>query len=175
MGSNVRYTRDGHRYDIRVRLEGPRPRQILRRESARSSAIPTGELVPMKDLVTIVEKPSLQTISRRNRERAISVYANMTPGHSQQEVLKKVEEIGKKILPSGYHVVLTGSAQTYRESFQSLAVAMLLGIVVSYMGPRVAVQFLHPAGERADGAAVLHLGRVPSRSSSRASRSTCSA
>src|SRR5262249_17117274 len=51
----------------------------------------------------------------------------------QQEALKAVEQIARTGLPAGYHIVLTGSAQTFRDSLQSLLFALLLGIFVSYM------------------------------------------
>ena len=34
-------------------------------------------------------------ISRLNRARAITVYGNPGPGHSQQEALKRLKELGK--------------------------------------------------------------------------------
>ena len=93
----------------------------------------SGEVVKLSELVDLVEKPALQTISRLNRARAITVYANLAPGHSQQDVLKAVEKLGLKELPPGYFLKLTGSAQSFKESFQSLLYAMLLGLLVSYM------------------------------------------
>jgi multidrug efflux pump subunit AcrB len=41
--------------------------------------------------------------------------------------------VASKILPPQYHVVLSGSSQTFGESFQSLIVALILGIFVAYM------------------------------------------
>jgi len=56
-----------------------------------------------------------------------------------------VETLAKTTLPPGYYLKLSGSAQSFRESFQGLIFAMLLGILVSYMV--LASQFnsfLHP-------------------------------
>jgi HAE1 family hydrophobic/amphiphilic exporter-1 len=47
--------------------------------------------------------------------------------------LEKAQEICKKFLPSGYHVVLSGSSQTFQESFESLVFALIFGIFVAYM------------------------------------------
>ena len=73
------------------------------------------------------------TISRKNRERAISVYANIKAGHSQQDVLQSVQDTAKKILPPDYHIILSGSSQTFKESFDSLIFALILGLFVAYM------------------------------------------
>jgi HAE1 family hydrophobic/amphiphilic exporter-1 len=132
MTSNTQYPKERHRYDIRIRLVGEE-----RDRAANVNALRVrnnrGQLIPLSQVVRIEEKPTLQIISRRNRERAVSVYANVAQGHSQEEALKLVEKRGKELLPPGYHIVLTGSAQTYRETLQSLLYAMLLGIFVSYM------------------------------------------
>jgi multidrug efflux pump subunit AcrB len=74
----------------------------------------------------------MQSITRIDRQRAISVFANPAHGHSQQEALNFIQEEAKK-LPPGYRIVLSGSAQTFQESFQSLIVALILGIFVAYM------------------------------------------
>jgi HAE1 family hydrophobic/amphiphilic exporter-1 len=79
------------------------------------------------------EKPSLLTISRYNRERAITVFANIAPGKSQSDAMDFCVQAAKEILPDGYHLVPSGSSQAFTESFQSLMVALILGIFVAYM------------------------------------------
>jgi HAE1 family hydrophobic/amphiphilic exporter-1 len=104
-----------------------------------------GQFIALSQLVTTQQKSSLMLISRLNRARAITVYANPAPGHSQQEGLKWIQETGKKMLPPGYYIKLTGSSQSFQESFQSLMFALIFGVVVSYMV--LASQFnsfLHP-------------------------------
>ena len=91
-----------------------------------------GALVPLSSLVTEEMRPALQAITRRDRERAISLYANIAPGHAQDEVLALVEKLGKDA-PPGYRVVLGGSSSTFRESFSGLIFALVLGIIVSFM------------------------------------------
>lgn len=139
-----RYKEGGRRYDIRMRLlkgQRLRPEDIGRlRVRARS-----GELVSLADVVSVEEHPSLQSIVRRNRERAITVTASVAPGHTQAECLAAIEGMAREALPEGYRVVFSGSAQTYREALASLLFALWLGIVVAYM--ILASQFnsfLHP-------------------------------
>ena len=127
-----KYTRNGRRYDIRVRLI---PTQRTRSEDIRKLWIwnNRGEMVQLKDVVTVTERPSYLSITRKNRERAISLFANVAPGKSQETALQETERIAKGDLPEGYHVVFGGSSQTFKESMQSLRFALLLGIVVAYM------------------------------------------
>ena len=127
-----KYTRGGRRYDVRVRLI---PGQRTKAEDIEKLWVwnNRGELVQLKDLVTITEKPSYLSITRRSRERAITLFANIAQGKSQQAALEEVERIAKEVLPEGYHAAFGGATQTFRESFQSLLFALLLGLAVAYM------------------------------------------
>lgn len=127
-----KYSKGGHRYDVRVRLmpsERNRPEDI----SALFVRNNRGELIRLSEVVTIEQKPSLQGISRQARERAISVYANVAPGSSQAQAIEHVQKIAASTLPEGYRAVISGSAQTFQESFDSLVLALSLGLIVSYM------------------------------------------
>jgi len=128
----AKYTRGGRRYDARVRLrpeDRAQPSDIGRLWVRNNR----GELIQLSDVVRLEEHEALQTITRRGRERAISVYANVAAGKSQTDAIRAVEQIAKEVLPEHYFLVLSGSAQTFREAFTSLLFALCLGIVVSYM------------------------------------------
>jgi hydrophobe/amphiphile efflux-1 (HAE1) family protein len=127
----ARYRDAGRRYDVRVRLlqdERLRPEDIGGLY-VRNNA---GRLVTLAQVTQVSVQPSLQSITRKQRERAVTVFANPAPGVSQEEALKKVEEIGRT-LPEGYRVVLSGSSQVFRESVSALFFAMGLGLFVAYM------------------------------------------
>ena len=127
-----KFTNDGRRYDVRLRLktsERIKPEDILALQVRNSH----GELVPISNFVTVETVQTLQTITRRNRQRSVSVFANVGPGKSQAAVLERIQEVGKKMLPPGYQIFLGGSAQTFIESFNSLYYVLLLGIIVAYM------------------------------------------
>jgi HAE1 family hydrophobic/amphiphilic exporter-1 len=139
-----KYTRDGKRYDIRIRLV---PGQRLQAENISDLMVwnNRGEMVQLKDVVRINKEPTPQTITRRNRERAITLFANVATGKSQSDALKAVTDISKTVLPEGYGAVFSGSTQTFQDSFSSLYWALLLGVIVAYMV--LASQFnsyLHP-------------------------------
>jgi hydrophobe/amphiphile efflux-1 (HAE1) family protein len=126
-----KYSTGGRRIDVRLKLlasQRSRPEDIARlRVRTRS-----GDLVPLSSLVTYEEQPALQAITRRDRERAISIYANVAPGHSQDEAIRYVESLSKD-LPVGYRVVLGGASVAFRESMSSLVFALFLGVVIAYM------------------------------------------
>ncbi len=122
----------GRRYDIRVRLLAPqraRPEDIDRLLVRTAS----GSLVRLGDLVRIEQRPTLQAITRRDRERAITVFANVAPGASQAKALDVTVDLARGILPDGYRAVPSGSSQAFQESFASLIFAFVMGLVVAYM------------------------------------------
>jgi multidrug efflux pump len=126
-----KYSTGGRRIDVRLKLlasQRSRPEDIARlRVRTRS-----GDLVPLSSLVAYREEPALQAITRRDRERAITVFANVAPGHSQNEAIKYVETLGKD-LPLGNRIVLGGASMAFRESMSSLIFALFLGIAIAYM------------------------------------------
>jgi hydrophobe/amphiphile efflux-1 (HAE1) family protein len=133
----------GRRVDIRARLltsQRSRPEDIGALQ-VRSSG---GALLPIAPLVVQEERPVLQSISRIDRERAISIFGNVAPGKSQSEALAKVNDMAKD-LPIGYRVVLGGQATQLEDTTSSLIFALIVGILVAYMV--LASQFnsfLHP-------------------------------
>ncbi len=145
VGGNIvgKFSTGGRRIDVRMRLlaaQRSRPEDLgLVRVRASN-----GELVPLTLVTTQQEVPVLQSISRIDRERAISITANVGAGHSQAEAMDKVKELGSK-LPLGYRVVAGGQASQLEETTGGLAFALLVGVLVAYMV--LASQFksfLHP-------------------------------
>ena len=124
------YSKNGHRYDIYVQLE----KSSDPRDEFKSLLIANdlNNLIPLSQVSSVVEKPSLQQVTRVNRQRAITIYANMAPGASQEKALSFIA--GKaKALPPTYFVSQSGAAKTFQESFNSLIFALVLGIIVAYM------------------------------------------
>ncbi|MCX6117731.1 MAG: efflux RND transporter permease subunit [Proteobacteria bacterium] len=128
----AKFSKGGRRFDVRMSLppEDKSTSEVIKQLKIRNN---TGELIPLKNLVTIENRKGLQSISREDRQRAINVRANVGPKSSQAEAMNITKDIIEKNLPSGYTYVVGGSAKTFKESFSSLIIALLLGILVSYM------------------------------------------
>ena len=127
-----KFTKDGRRYDVRLRLN---PEERLTPEDVNQLTVRTayGEIIPLSAVVKLETVKTLQTISRVNRQRSISVTANLAPGASQSTALAEATRIAGELLPAGYTFNLEGGAKTFEESFQSLWFAFLLGLIVAYM------------------------------------------
>ena len=138
-----KYSVDGRRVDVRMRLLKDQRASVndLERLKVRADS---GALVPLEALTRPDEKPALQAITRLDRERAITVFGNIAPGHSQEEAIEEVERLAAT-LPAPYQAILGGASVAYRESMASLVFALAMGIIVAYMV--LASQFnsfLHP-------------------------------
>jgi HAE1 family hydrophobic/amphiphilic exporter-1 len=127
-----KYSSEDRRYDIRVQLE---PGQRVSSSDIDGVWVwnNRGERVELKDVVKIVERPTALTITRRARERAISVYANVAPGKSMTDALAAAQRIAREVLPEGYRAVLGGTSQTFKESSNGMGMVFILGILVAYM------------------------------------------
>jgi HAE1 family hydrophobic/amphiphilic exporter-1 len=125
------YPKDGHRYNIRVKVEKSSNEvdelKNLLIGNSRSN------LIPITQVTKSETKASLQSVSRVDRQRAISIYANLKGNASQQAALNFIFAKGKEVLEPGYTVQQTGTSKTFQESFQSLIFALILGFLVAYM------------------------------------------
>ena len=134
---------DGLRVDIRAQLLST---QRTRPEDIGELLVRTasGATVPMKLLVAEQEMPVVQSITRIDRERAITITGNPAPGHAQKEGLDLVQQLGAD-LPQGYSVVLGGQSTQLQDTTSSLLFALGIGILVAYMvlGSQFN-SFLHP-------------------------------
>jgi HAE1 family hydrophobic/amphiphilic exporter-1 len=127
-----KFKEGGRRFDIRVRLLGP--------QRERPEDIPLlwvrgngGQLVRLSDVVRIEQQPTLQAITRKDRERAITIFANVAPGADQADAIAASLRVARDVLPDGYRAIPSGSSQAFQESFDSLKFAFVLGIIVAYM------------------------------------------
>jgi hydrophobe/amphiphile efflux-1 (HAE1) family protein len=138
-----KYSSAGRRLDVRLRmLLAERLRQEdIGKIYVRSAS---GRMVPVSSMVSVSEQPVLQAINHIDRERSITVYGNVAPGHSQSEALGVVDGLSKGF-PVGYHAVLGGQSSDFTTSIHSLLFALIFGIAVAYM--ILAAQFnsfMHP-------------------------------
>jgi hydrophobe/amphiphile efflux-1 (HAE1) family protein len=126
------YPRSGHEDQIEVRLQADQ-----RTQEAQISDLYVrnnrGEVVPLRDVVALNKVSALQQITRDQRQRTITLYANVAPGKSQADALAKVKELAKQVLPPGYFLVFNAGSTAFTDSMRDLGIALLLGIVVAYM------------------------------------------
>lgn len=127
-----KYKSEGKRYDVIVRLSEPQREtaQDILRLYARNNR---GELIGLNDIVTVEEYKGLNIINRRDRQRSVTISANLERDKKLSDALSDMRRIAKEILPEGYTISLSGKAETFAESYVSLLFALALAAVITYM------------------------------------------
>jgi multidrug efflux pump len=127
-----RFKDKGRRYDVRARLlSGQRARpEDVGRLRVRTKG---GELVPLSSLVTVDTRPTLLQVTRRGRERAITISANVPQGKSQARAVEAAQRIAAEGMPEGYRATLGGASQALEETGREILFALALGVALAYM------------------------------------------
>jgi len=137
------YREGGEEYDIRVRLDNAHRR---RQQGIRRVMFSTPDgLVPIDALGRIDRQRGLSEITRKNRQRMVSVSANLSSGTLVEKVnaiQERVEEMG---LPRGYRVEYAGDIEMLGESFSEIYRALVLAIILTYLVLAAILEsFIHP-------------------------------
>lgn len=94
---------------------------------------PSGAQISVGQVATITKIEAPQQITRSNQVRQVQITSDIS-GRPLSEVTSEVsKQLATMKLPDGYYIVQGGQAKDMAESFQSLALAMLLAIVLVYM------------------------------------------
>jgi HAE1 family hydrophobic/amphiphilic exporter-1 len=136
-------TADGQRWDVRLKLD-----EVFRQKAADLLAFKirstTGQLVSMSSLVSIADGTGPAKIDRQNRQRQITVYANLN-GKALGQAVTETEAVAKSKVPATMTTDWAGMGDIMRESFGYLFGALLLAIIIVYLVLAAQFEsFLHP-------------------------------
>jgi multidrug efflux pump len=105
----------------------------------------SGELIPLSNLVQLVEFADSISLNRYNRVRAITLEANLEAGYSLGEALTYLEGLVEEYLPGQVIIDYKGQSRDYKFAGESLLFIFGLGIMVVFLV--LAAQFeswIHP-------------------------------
>ncbi|HOI05587.1 MAG TPA: efflux RND transporter permease subunit [Deltaproteobacteria bacterium] len=133
----------GRRYDVRVRLN-PEHRMTPADIGRLYVRAVDGKLVELSNVLSIVEAGGASSITRKDRQRALWIFANLED-KTLGSAMDDLDAVSAKILPKGYKGVYLGEAEEMGKSFRYLMFAILLGILLAYMVLAGQFEsFLHP-------------------------------
>lgn len=130
----AKFNDDGRRVDVVVKSDPrftPQGLGDLGKIVIRNSR---GQLVPLANLIKARDTLAPVSISRENRERVISVRANLAEGNYLGPVLTKLRVDGKAALVGDVRLdESSGASGDFSKIFKDLIFALILGVVVAYM------------------------------------------
>jgi len=139
------YIDRGQEYD--VVLEGERSAQQtptdIENIYVRSSR--SNELIPLSNIVKLVERADSGTLNRYNRVRAVTLEANLADNLSLGDALSYLENLVKENLPETAIVDYKGQSRDFKSSSSSILFAFILGVLIVFLV--LAAQFeswVHP-------------------------------
>ena len=136
------YSEGGRSYDVKIRLQEPyrdRPDDLRNVILYTSDKDPIP--VPVGAFADVQVTSGEAEISHSNKLRAVTVEANLNNDVALGEAVNFTETQVEPNLPPGISIQTAGEADIMVESFQSLAFALILAIVLIYM--ILASQFNH--------------------------------
>ncbi len=90
-------------------------------------------LIPLSNFISYNLSPGYNVINRYNRQYSFTLYANVTGGKSVGDATVEVENLLKKVLPSGYTYEIGGQTKEFKRTFGYLSLALLVAIIAVYM------------------------------------------
>lgn len=120
-------------YDIQVRLkQGDRNDQ----ETIARLFVPSsrGGLVNLENLVKLESSTASSRIDRIDRQRQVSIRANVAPGFALADRIQALRDaVDKMDMPQGYSTTVSGRARELEKTFTEFIIAFLLSIAFMYM------------------------------------------
>ncbi len=141
------FNENGEQYEVHIRAAKPNrsDADVIKEITVPSSAQPGGS-VPLSQVVRFAQGTGPSQIYRLNRQRQLTLMANILPGASQATVQEKMTEIVKRLnLPPGYTYGVSGNSREQVKAFGAFMAAFALSLIFMYL--ILAAQFeswVHP-------------------------------
>jgi multidrug efflux pump len=128
----TRFEVNGEQYDVYLQLaaEDRASPESLSRIYLRA---PSGEMVQLSNVVSVVETVGPRDLRRFNQLRAVTVSANLNPGYALGDGIAVLEQAAATVLPGTVQTDLAGQSREFRSAGQSLVVVFLLALAFIYL------------------------------------------
>ncbi len=105
----------------------------------------SGELIPLANLVEVSETAVALELPRYNRQRALTLSADIAPGHTLDTALAAVRQVVQEQLPAAATIDYKGESLEYIRSQGSVLFVFAVAILVAYLVMAAQFEsFLHP-------------------------------
>jgi HAE1 family hydrophobic/amphiphilic exporter-1 len=91
-----------------------------------------GQLVPVKELISLKRVYGPETVTRNNLYNAVTINGVPKPGYSTGDAIKAIEETTAQVLPRGYGIEWTGMTREEKSSGSQMIFTFILSLVFVY-------------------------------------------
>ncbi|MBU0672626.1 MAG: efflux RND transporter permease subunit, partial [Candidatus Margulisbacteria bacterium] len=128
----TKYREGGDEYDVFVRLkqEGRKSLEDIKNIYVTNR---TGSNITLGNIASVALSRGPQVIERKNQQRIVMIQADYF-GRAFGDVIADVRRIVRNTpLPADVTIKIAGSAEQINESFRSLTISLLLGLILIYL------------------------------------------
>ena len=124
-------TIDNQEVDVVIKGDGSASKSL---DALRSMTIatPTGALIPLSAVAEVNVELAPQTINRFNQNRVITISGDTISGASSDMGSKLTDLLESYTLPEGYTAEIAGSYAQLMDTFESLALALIVALGLVY-------------------------------------------
>jgi len=138
------FNRLGKEYPIIVQqyLSDRRNKEGISKISVRSET--NGKLISLANLVNFKEEGTAKELARYNRQRAVTISANISESYTLTEAIKFLEEVMADIAPEN-QITWKGKSEEIKETSNELFIIFALALLTSYLVMAATFNsFIHP-------------------------------
>ena len=93
----------------------------------------TGQLITLESLAEVEEVASAQRLSHNQKQKSITLKANLVPGYTLGQALDFLDEQALSMLPSDIVIDYAGESKDFRENQSSILMVFGLALLVAYL------------------------------------------
>ena len=140
----TKFNKLGKEYPIILQqyLSNRKDKESLSKIYVRSGT--TGKLVSLSNLVDFKEEGSAKILSRYNRQRAVTISANISENYTLSEAIKYLEQTVEEVAP-GNQITWKGKSEELKETSNELYLIFALALLTAYLVMAATFNsFIHP-------------------------------
>ncbi len=140
----TKFSKLGKEYPIILQqyLENRRSKEGLSKVFVRSET--SGELISLANLVKFKEEGTAKNLKRYNRQRAVTISANISENYTLAEAIKYLEDTISKTLPDR-QIAWKGKSEELKETSNELYIIFGLALLTAYLVMAATFNsFIHP-------------------------------
>ncbi len=140
----TKFNKLGKEYPIILQqyIEDRKDKESLGKIFVRSET--SGKLISLINLVDFKEEGSANKLSRYNRQRAITISANISEAYTLSEAIKYLEETMSKVAPEK-QITWKGKSEELKETSNELYIIFALALLTAYLVMAATFNsFVHP-------------------------------